>query len=102
MAFTEVQNNFRLGEQSEVYITTGMKKGTPALPSAAVVSKDKKLGVWVVTDGRLAFKPVTVGLMDRNNFTEIASGLGDGERVALTTAPEMLKFKEGMKVRIAK
>lgn len=102
VAFNEPLKNFRLGEQSDLYIITGIKKDTRALPSAAIVSKDKKNGVWVVTNGKLSFKEVAVGIEDRNNGTEIVSGLDGGELVALASPPEMAKFKDGMKVRIGK
>jgi HlyD family secretion protein len=102
VAFNEPLKNFRLGEQSDLYIITGIKKDTRALPSAAIVSKDKKNGVWVVTNGKLSFKEVAVGIVDRNNVTEIVSGLDGGELVAVASPPEMAKFKDGMKVRIGK
>ncbi|RII29065.1 MAG: efflux RND transporter periplasmic adaptor subunit [Geobacter sp.] len=102
VAFTPLLKNFRLGEQSDVYIVTEMKKDALALPSAAIVPKEKKSGVWVVADGKLAFKPVTVGIVDRRNLTEIVSGLDGRERIALAPPLEMAKFKDGMKVRTAK
>lgn len=102
VAFNEPLKNFRLGEQSDLYIITGVKKDARALPSAAIVSKDRKSGVWLVTDGKLSFKEVTAGIVDRNNITEIVSGLDGGELVALASPPEMAKFKNGMKVRIGK
>ena len=101
VAFTEPLKNFRLGEQSDVYIVAGMKKDAPSLPSATIVTKDKKRGVWVAKNGKLAFKEVTVGIADRRNFTEIVAGLDGGERVAMAPPPEMAKFQEGMKVRVA-
>jgi HlyD family secretion protein len=99
VAFAQPLKNFRLGEQSDVYIVTEMKKDAPALPSAAIISKNKKHGVWVVANGKLTFKEVTVGISDRRNFTEIVTGLNGGERIALAPSPEMIKFREGMKVR---
>ncbi|HEY6873848.1 MAG TPA: efflux RND transporter periplasmic adaptor subunit [Geobacteraceae bacterium] len=101
VAFTPPLDNFRLGEQSDVYIATGTKKEASALPSAAIVTREKKRGVWVVANGRLAFKPVTVGIEDRRNLTEIVAGLDGNERVALAPAPEAAKFRDDMKVRIA-
>jgi len=101
VAFKEPLQHFRLGEQSDVYIVTGTKKDAPSLPSAAIVTKDKKRGVWVVAHGKLMFKEVTVGIEDRRNLTEIVTGLEDGERVAIAPPPEMAKFKDGMKVRVA-
>ncbi len=100
IAFNEPLKNFRLGEQSDVYIVTGIKKDTPSLPSASIVAKEKKRGVWVVKNGKLTFKEVTVGIMDRRNFTEIVTGLDGSERVAIAPPPEMAKFQEGMKVQV--
>jgi HlyD family secretion protein len=102
VAFAQPLKHFRLGEQAEVYIITGMKKDAPSLPSAAIVTKEKKRGVWVVTNGKLAFKVVTTGIEDRRSFTEIITGLDGGEPVASAPPPEMEKFKEGMKVRKSK
>ena len=102
VAFSEPLKNFRLGEQSDVYIVTGMKKAAPALPAAAIVAQDQKKGLWIVAAGRLAFKPVTVGIADRGGFTEIVAGLDGGEQIAMAPAAVMAKFKEGMKVRAAK
>lgn len=98
VAFNEPLKNFRLGEQSEVYIITETKKDTPSLPAAAIVTKDKKRGVWVVASGKLMFKPVTVGIEDRKGFTEITISPEAGERIAMAPPPAMAKFSNGMKV----
>lgn len=100
VAFTEPLVNFRLGEQSDVYIITGAKKGVPSLPSTSIDIKDNIRGVWVVADGKIAFKPVTVGIEDRRNFTEIVSGLNSGDRVVMKSASAKILFKEGMKVKV--
>lgn len=102
VAFTPPLKNFRLGEQADVYIVTGMKKDALALPSSALVSKDKKRGVWVVAGGKLVFREVTIGIEDRRNFTEIVTGLDGSERIAVAPPPEMTKFKGGMKVGVRK
>ncbi|MDU0459094.1 MAG: efflux RND transporter periplasmic adaptor subunit [Geobacteraceae bacterium] len=102
VAFDEPLNNFRLGEQSDLYIITGMKKDALTLPSAAIVTKDKKSGVWMVADGKLTFKAVSVGITDRSNVSEIVTGLKGSERVALASPQDMAKFKEGQKVRAVK
>lgn len=102
VAFDEPLKNFRLGEQSDLYIITGIKKDALTLPSAAIVTKDRKSGVWVVANGKLGFKAVSVGITDRSNVSEIVTGLNDGERVVLASPPQMAKFKEGQKVRAVK
>ena len=74
VAFSEPLKQFRLGEQSDVYIVTDTKKDAPSLPSAAIVAKDKKRGVWVIKEGRLTFKEVTIGIEDRSSLSEILAG----------------------------
>lgn len=100
VAFNPPRKDFRLGEQSEVYITTEVKKQVLSLPSAALVIVDKKPGVWVVENGTLKFRVVTVGIKDRNDFTEIAGGLDGNERVVLSAGPQKVTFRDGMKVRM--
>jgi len=100
VAFTEPPQSIRLGEQSDVYIVTGMKKAATSLPSAALVSRGSKRGVWVVTKGKLRFQEVTVGIEDRRNYSEIVAGLAGDELVAFATPLEMAKFREGMQVRV--
>jgi len=102
VAFSEPLKQFRLGEQSDVYIVTEMKKDALSLPSDAIVTRDTKRGVWVIKDGRLTFKEVTIGIEDRGNLTEIVAGLGAGDRVAVAPPANRAKFKEGMRVRTAK
>ena len=102
VAFTEPLKQFRLGEQSDVHIVTDTKKDAPSLPSDAIVTKDKKRGVWVIKDGRLTFKEIVIGIEDRRSLTEIVAGLDAGDRVAVAPPANMAKFKEGMKVRAAK
>lgn len=100
VAFAEPMKNFRLGEQAEVYIVAALKKDAPSLPSASIITKDKKRGVWLVNNGKLAFRDVTTGISDRRNFTEIVAGLDGSERVVLAQPTGMAKYREGMKVRV--
>lgn len=100
VAFNSPLRNFRLGEQAEVYITTEAKKSVASLPSAALVTSEKKQGVWVVHNGKLHFTEVTVGIRDRGDVAEISAGLVGNEQVVIA-APSLLKtFRSGMKVRV--
>jgi hypothetical protein len=45
---------------------------------------------------------VTVGIEDRRNFREIVKGLDGNEQVAMAPPPIMAKFRDGMKVRVAR
>ncbi|HEX9079922.1 MAG TPA: efflux RND transporter periplasmic adaptor subunit [Desulfuromonadaceae bacterium] len=100
VAFTPPLTNFRLGEQSDVYIVTDTKKGVHCLPSAALVARERGRGAWVVKNGKLRFKPVTTGIEDRRNLTEITGGLAGDELVAVAPPAEMAKFRDGMRVRV--
>ena len=102
VAFSEPLKQFRLGEQSDVYIVTDTKDAAPSLPSDALVTRNKKRCVWVIKDGRLTFKEVTIGIEDRSSLTEILAGLDAADRVAVAPPANMAKFKEGMRVRAAK
>lgn len=102
VAFNEPLKNFRLGEQADVNIIVEMKKDVPSIPAAAIVTKEKKRGVWVVSNGRLAFKPVSFGIEDRNGFTEIISGLDGGEQIAMAQPQVMTLFKDGIKVKVTR
>ncbi len=99
VVFTPSLKNFRLGEQSDVYITSGVKKGVTALPSATLVTREEKRGLWIISDGRLSFRAVTVGLEGRDDFAEIVTGLAAGDQVAVAPPAEMAKFRDGMRVR---
>lgn len=100
IAFRQPLKNFRLGEQSEVYITTATTKAVPSLPSAALVTVDKKRGVWICNSGRLQFKPVTVGIIARTDFAEITGGLAGNEQIVVAPPLQTAKFRDGMKVRL--
>lgn len=99
VAFNPPLKNFRLGEQAEVYITTEVRKSVPSLPSAALVSSEKKRGVWVVEKNRLKFRAVTVGIKDRRDFTEITGGLAGSEQVVAAAPAQLAGLRAGMKVR---
>ena len=100
VAFSEPLKNLRLGEQSDVYIVTEMKRNSPSLPSATIVTKNNKRGVWVVKNGALTFKEVIIGITDRRNFVEVVAGLYGSEPIAVASPSEMAKFQEGMKVKV--
>ncbi len=102
VAFTPELKDFRLGEQADVHITTEAGKGVLSIPSAALVSKGKSRGVFLVEKGRLKFREITEGIEDPQNFTEILAGLTGVEQIAMAPPQVMLNFRDGMKVKISK
>ena len=101
VAFGSPLAHFRLGEQAEVLIAAGEGRQVPSIPAAALVARWKARGVYVVEDGRLRFREITVGIEDRRGFVAVRSGLDGSERIALASLPAMAKFRDGMKVRVA-
>lgn len=65
------------------------------IPSAALKSDGGASFVWLVRDGRLTKRPVTVGPMS-GGFLEVRSGLSGGEQLLVGGADDP---KEGMRVK---
>jgi HlyD family secretion protein len=100
VAFTPALKDFRLGEQADVYIIIEGKKGVLSIPTAALISRGKSRGVFLVENSRLKFRAITAGIEDPRNFTEVLASLTDGERIAMAPPQEMMNFKDGMRVKV--
>lgn len=72
-----------IGELAEVTITLPTLAATPVIPHAAVQLIDGRLGVWQVTDGDLAFTPVSLGAADLEGNVQVREGLISGDRVVV-------------------
>jgi HlyD family secretion protein len=71
--------------------------GTRSVPSAAVKRIDKQNGVWILQDGKVAFRPVKIGLATMEGRTQILDGLGDGDEVIVYS---LQALREGLKVKV--
>lgn len=100
VSFATPRARFRLGEQSDVYIVTGVKKGVPSVPSAAIVSRMKKRGVWVLEHGALKFVEIRIGIQDRRGFTEVLDGIDENAAIAFAPPQVMMKFEDGLRARV--
>ena len=70
-----------VGELAEVTVTLPPAGRTQTVPNAAIHRVEGETGVWIVTDGRLRFRPVTTGATDLAGMVQVLSGLETGERV---------------------
>ncbi|MFZ2235258.1 MAG: efflux RND transporter periplasmic adaptor subunit [Dokdonella sp.] len=72
-----------VGELAEVTLAL------PALPASLVISNaaihriDGRIGVWLITDDGLEFRPVRLGVGDLDGNVQIREGLKSGERIVL-------------------
>lgn len=98
--FAQPRPDFRLGEQAEVWIMAGVRRGVPALPKAAVVIHEGRRGVWRIDKGRLRFCEITTGIEDQHGMIEVTGGLEAQATVALAPAAKMQRFSEGQRVRV--
>ena len=53
----------------------------PVVPDAALKRWNGSLGVWVIENGSIAFRPVKTGRRDLEGRVQIREGLKPGERV---------------------
>ncbi len=100
--FAQPRAEFRLGEQAEVLITAGARRGVLALPRAALAFREGRRGVWRLEKGRLRFQEITTGIEDRQGMIEITSGLDAQATVAVAPAEKMQRFSEGQRVRVGR
>jgi HlyD family secretion protein len=89
--FDQVPQDYHLGEQAEVYITTTRLSHTLLVPEVAIEDLKSDRGtVWTVEDGRLARRDVTLGHRMLDGRIEILDGIPDGARV-LASLPSGLR-----------
>ncbi len=58
------------------------RRAAVAVPGRALLSRDDRLGVWRVEDGRVSFAPLSVG-MQGDVFAEVLAGVAVGNRVVV-------------------
>lgn len=72
-----------LGELAEVTVQLPALPAAATIPNAALRTINGQRGVWKLTDGDLAFTPVTLGRADLDGHVQISNGLKDGDRIVL-------------------
>ncbi len=82
IAFDRIPENFNLGEQAEVYITTVRLPQALLVPEATIVGLAKDQGtVWTVEGGQLQQRSVTLGHRLLDGRFEITGGVPDNANV---------------------
>ncbi|WP_054033057.1 efflux RND transporter periplasmic adaptor subunit [Desulfatitalea tepidiphila] len=70
-----------IGELAEVTVELPAQPSGPVIPNAAIQRIDGRLGVWQVTDGGPAFKPIESVASDLDGRVLVRKGLEPGHRV---------------------
>ncbi|HYC42471.1 MAG TPA: efflux RND transporter periplasmic adaptor subunit [Noviherbaspirillum sp.] len=87
MVYIQVENPqgvLRVGMFGEAQLTTARKSGVLTVPQAAVHSDAGRQYVYAIEDGKLARKPVTVGILGNDgagSAVEIVQGLESGAQI---------------------
>jgi len=83
VGFAARPEGISVGELAEVTIHTANLPDVRSVPAAAVKRLDRQHGVWQVNDGRIAFRPVKVGITTLDGRTEILDGPATGDEVVV-------------------
>jgi HlyD family secretion protein len=87
----------RLGMSVDVEVVTGGKDNVLLAPSAAVMDREGKKFVYVVSEGKVVRKDVTAGISNWE-ITEIAGGISKGDEIV--TSLEIKNLAPGSRVGI--
>ena len=80
--FDQPPEHFTIGEEADVTIYVREKEGVLKVPSYTLVRRDKKVGLFLVQEGRVGFKPVNVGIIN-DREAEVTAGLREGDLILL-------------------
>ncbi|HEY0719717.1 MAG TPA: efflux RND transporter periplasmic adaptor subunit [Gammaproteobacteria bacterium] len=72
-----------IGELSEVTVALTPLAARPVVPNASVQRVEGELGVWVINDGALHFRPVSLGASDLDGQVQIMEGVESGAQVVV-------------------
>lgn len=97
ITLTSAPQPLRLGMSVDVEVLTGGKDNVPMIPSAALMERDAKKFVYVVSGGKTVRRDVTVGVSNWDR-TEILTGVSPGEDVV--TSLEIKDLAPGSRVGI--
>ena len=85
VGFAARPEGISVGELVEVTIRTAELSDVRSVPAAAVKRLDRQDGVWQFADGRVAFRPVKVGITTLDGRSQIVDGLNVGDEVVVHT-----------------
>ena len=102
IAFEEAPPRLALGEQTEARITPPARTSATAIPLAALVRTAEGPGAWTVVNGRLAFRPLRIGVVDPAGWAEVLDGIQPGDEVVVAPGRLADRGNEGRRVRVAR
>ena len=83
VGFAARPDGISIGELVEVTIRTAELTNARSIPAAALKRLNRQDGVWQFADGRVAFRPVKVGITTLDGRSQIVDGLKFGDDVVV-------------------
>ncbi len=83
VGFAARPEGISVGELVEVTIRTAELPNVRSVPAAALKRLDRHDGVWQFADGRVAFRPVKLGITTLDGRSQIVDGLNVGDEVVV-------------------
>ncbi|NLB83438.1 MAG: efflux RND transporter periplasmic adaptor subunit, partial [Synergistaceae bacterium] len=74
-----------LGELAEVTVTLPALPATAVVPDGSLQRLDGELGVWILENGSISFRPVKTGRRDLEGFVQVLTGLEKGDKIVQYT-----------------
>lgn len=91
-----IEKNLRLGSNVNVEIISDMRENVLSVPENAVFEINRQQYVYVIEDGKAKLTSVQTGL-EGEKYTEITSGLAEGDLVITSPAKEI---EDGKTVKV--
>ena len=95
----EMPKNWTLGQRAEVFIETGQQSGAVLLPSAFLLWKSGRAGVFVNAGGKAQWREVTPGSRGQDHVA-IVEGLNPGEQVVRARDGQKAPLTEGQRLQV--
>ncbi len=95
VGFNSVPEGLSLGMLANVTIHMATLNQVDWLPSAAIVYRQGRAGVWVIREGKTDFLPVSIGVRTLDGKVQITRGIATTDRIAIYPAKPL---KEGVRV----
>lgn len=96
---TEMPKNWTVGQRAEAFIETGRQADAVVLPSAFLVRKGDRAGVFVNQNGHAHWQEITLGLTGSGQVA-VTNGLDVGATVVRPPDGQKTPLKEGRRIAL--
>ncbi len=97
---TTLPDNWTIGQRAEVFIETGRQTDAVLLPSAFVVWKEGRAGVYINAGGKAKWREITPGLRGSERMS-VTKGLGAGDQVLRLPEGSKTPLAEGQRIKLS-